>query len=108
MTRTEKKLRRRLARGGWPDYYDLYNESDVEGVSISLCTGGNLCADRCGTLLVLEDADEPRDRGGASGGLREPDLRPLFGEPPHTPCMKSVSKTITTMCGHDIGVVLDE
>ena len=28
--------------------------------------------------------------------------------PPHTPVMPNVAKTVTTMCDHDIGVVIED
>jgi hypothetical protein len=58
MSRVTEKLKKRIAKGNLPLAYDLYNESDVNEVSTTITATGNLCWDRCGTLLIFEKGED--------------------------------------------------
>lgn len=58
MSRVTKKLKKRIAKGNLPIAYDLYNEADVNDVSTTITATGNLCLDRCGTLLIFEKGED--------------------------------------------------
>ena len=53
-------LAKRVAKGGLPEAYDLYNHADVNRICPSITATGFLCPGRAGHTLIFEvSRDEP-------------------------------------------------
>lgn len=58
MSRATRKLKNRVAKGGLPVAFDIWNESDINEVCITLTTNGNICSERVGTVYIFEVSED--------------------------------------------------
>lgn len=107
----------RIKRGNLPIGYDLYNKTDVTELLPTLPASYGIIG-RIGTTIIFELMDvkvKESIRFASSHGIVEAhefdSVSLTFGmstkSKPHSPVMMNgICKTITTMCDHDIGVVI--
>ena len=106
-------IKDRISQGDVPLGYDPYNKSDVDDVLPALPASYGVLG-RIGTTVIFEKESSlyfPSSHGLVEG--KEGDCVSLtFGiadnRLPHTPIKCGISNTITTLCDHDIGVIVYE
>lgn len=59
-TRLTRKLKNRVSRGNLPFAFDIWNESDIGDICISLTAMGNICPERVGTIYIFEVSEDER------------------------------------------------
>lgn len=57
-SRASRKLKNRVLQGGLPVAFDIWNESDINDICISLTAMGNICPERVGTVIVFEVSED--------------------------------------------------
>ena len=112
MGKYHELLKKRIESGDIPVGYDLYNRTDVNGILPTLPASYGIVG-RVGTTLIFEGS-EPyinikcnRD-GGFIRAYEGDSVGITFAKSGnvHTPVTHLISRTITAMCDHDIGVVV--